>query len=269
MLKKLLKNLVFLTAYRFGLTIRKRSTVISQIGHPAKENYLSLSELNLKPCEQAIVKNFRTDRYYWLNEYRWRLLAKTGISFEEKVIFEPGAGIGDQTAWLLQQGAAKVIASDGRASNVEICKKRFSKDSRVTNSQWDLEQPFDFSDVKLKSDIVYLWGVYYHILDSISDFPVLNKLSTIAPIIVMDFQMSLTGIDHLRTYKYNTASSSVSHHSWAQTLETMALGIRSNYGHAYFPIEQMNWDDPATLSAPRRIIIGSKLPLYYPGLVKA
>jgi hypothetical protein len=70
-------KLLALTAYRFGLTIRKRTTVISQIGHPAKGNYLSLSELNLTPSEQAIVQNFRNDRYYWLNEYRWRLLAKT------------------------------------------------------------------------------------------------------------------------------------------------------------------------------------------------
>lgn len=258
-----------LTIYRFGFTIRKRRTVISQVGHPAKGNYLSLSELNLEPSEQAIVKNFRTDRYYWLNEYRWRLLTKTGVSFKDKVIFEPGAGIGDQTAWLLQGGAAKVIASDGRADNIKICKKRFSKDSRVTNFVWDLEKPLDFLDDDLKSDIVYLWGTYYHILDSISDFPVLNRFSTIAPIIVMDFQMSLTGFDYLRNYNYDTASSSISHHSWAQTLKTMALGIRSIYGHAYFPIEQMNWDDPATLDAPRRIIIGSKLPLSYPGLVTA
>ena len=269
MLLNLLKKLVVLTAYRFGLKIHKTSKVFSQVGHPTKGNYLSLSELNLNPSEQAIVENFRTDRYYWLNEYRWRLLAKTGIQFADKVIFEPGAGIGDQTAWLLQEGAAKVISSGGRASNIEICRKRFSKNSKVTNFVWDLEQPFDFLDVKFKSDIVYLWGVYYHIFDSISDFPVLNKLSMIAPIIVMDFQMSTTGIDHIRTYNYDTASSSVSHHSWSLTLETMALGIRSHYGHAYFPIEQMNWDDPATLSDPRKIIIGSKLPLYYPGLVKA
>lgn len=84
------------------------------------------------------------------------MLAKTGIQFADKVIFEPGAGIGDQTAWLLQEGAAKVISSDGRASNIEICRKRFSKNSKVTNFVWDLEQPFDFLDVKFKSDIVYL-----------------------------------------------------------------------------------------------------------------
>lgn len=225
--------------------------------------------MNLNLSEVETVKKFRSDRYYWLNEYRWRLLAKTGISFKDKVVFEPGAGIGDQTSWLLQEGAVKVIASDGRASNIEICKKRFSKDSRVTNFMWDLEQPLDFLDVDSKSDIVYLWGIYYHILDSISNFPVLKKLSTVAPILVMDFQTNLTGTDYLRNYNYDTVSSSVSHHSWSQTLATMVLGIRSHYEHAYFPIEQMNWDDPATLNDPRRIIIGSKSPLYYPGLVKA
>jgi len=256
----------------FGYTVTKclpPPSVSIQIGGPSKGHYLSISELNLDVSQIEILRNFRTDRYFWLNEYRWRLLAKTGISFVGKSIFEPGAGIGDQTAWLLHNGAAQVFVSDGRQENLEIVKRRFKGDPRVNTLLGDLEQCLDSLDFNLNTDLVYLWGVYYHILDSVPDFPILHKLSKIAPMIVMDFQMSLTGIDHIRTYAYENVSASISHHSWAQTTETMASGIRQTFGYAYFPIEQMNWDDPSTLSAPRRIIIGSKKPLNYPGLIEA
>lgn len=243
--------------------------VPSQIGVPSKGHYLSISELDLNLAQVEITKNFRTDRYFWLNEYRWRLLAKTGISFEGKSIFEPGAGIGDQTSWLLNNGAARVVVSDGRQENLEIITKRFSGESRVATMLGDIEQCLDSMDFKLNTDLVYLWGVYYHILDPVPEFPILHKLAKIAPMIVMDFQMSLTGVDYIRHYAYENVSASISHNSLALTTKTMALGMCQSFGYAYFPIEQMNWDDPSTLSAPRRIIIGSQIPLDYPGLIEA
>jgi len=103
-----------------------------QIGGPDNHHYLSLANVDLTLEEHNSVDNFRTDRYYWINEYRWRLLLQTGITFEQKVIFEPGAGIGDQTSWLLNQGASRVIVSEGREINLSILKKRFSGDSRVS-----------------------------------------------------------------------------------------------------------------------------------------
>ena len=56
-----------------------------------------------------VWKNFRTDRYYYLNELRWRLMVQTRISIENKIVFEPGAGVGDQTEWLLLSGMQKKI----------------------------------------------------------------------------------------------------------------------------------------------------------------
>jgi hypothetical protein len=133
----------------------------------------------------------------------------------------------------------------------------------------DLEQCLDSLEFKLSADLVYLWGLYYHILDPLPNFPILHQLSRIAPMIVMDFQMSLTGSDYIRTYAYDNVSASISHQSVAQTLGTMSAGIRKSFGYAYFPLEQMNWDDPATLSDLRRIIIGSNKPLNNSGLVEA
>ena len=265
MIKRFIKDLLG----KFDYSIERKNSRRSQIGGPADSNYLSLSSLSLTDEEEESLENFRTDRYFWINEYRWRLLLQTGIIFKDKIVFEPGAGIGDQTAWLLQQGVKSVIVSEGRGVNVGIIQKRFANDSRVKVLLGDLEQCLNEPTFQVNADIVYLWGVYYHINDPIPSFPILHKLSEIAPTIVLDFQESLTGEDYLEKYYYENTSASMSHASWRLTLSSMAEGVRSSFGNAYFPVEQMNWIDPSTESAPRRIIIGANHPLSNSGLIQA
>jgi len=184
-------------------------------------------------------------------------------------IFEPGAGIGDQSAWLLQQGAAKLITSDGRVDNVGVIKKRFLSNPKVTVLEGDLENCLDLPQFSVKADLIYCWGVYYHIYDPMPEFPILKKLSLIAPMIVMDFQESLTGVDYVKTFLTADSSQSVSLKSGRQTMTSMANAVRDTFGYAYFPAEQMNWNDPACIHDPRRIIVGSKTPLTSSGLIEA
>jgi len=240
----------------------------TQVGIPHETSYLSIQDLDISKTELDSINNFRTDRYYWINEYRWRLLLQTGISFKDKTIFEPGAGIGDQTAWLLQQGASKIVTGDGREVNVGVLKKRFATNPKVEVIKGDLENCLDLPEFQIKTDLVYCWGVYYHINDPMPDFPILKKLSLIAPIIVMDFQVSLTGSDYVKSYTHDNTSASISHESGRQTMTSMAKTVRDIFGFAYFPVEQMNWNDPACLDDPRRFIVGSKTPLNLPGLIQ-
>lgn len=240
-----------------------------QIGGPSTGHYLSLSEIELDSAHSATVEEFRTDRYFWINEYRWRLLLQTGIPLKGKVIFEPGAGIGDQTAWLLSQGAKQVFVSEGRDINVGVIERRFRNDPRVNILLGDLENCLDKPEFNVKADLIYMWGVYYHINDPLPDFAVLKKLARIADTLVMDYQESLTGSDYIEEYSYNNTSASISHSSWRQTRETMARGVSEAFGFAYFPVEQMDWMDPSCLHTPRRIIVGSTTPLNLPGLVAA
>jgi hypothetical protein len=254
----------------FGFNIsRYPGSSSPQVGTPHETSYLSISNLDISKAERDSINNFRTDRYYWINEYRWRLLLQTGISFKDKTIFEPGAGIGDQTAWLLQQGARSILTSDGREINVGVLKKRFATNPKVTAMKGDLENCLDLPEFQVKTDLVYCWGVYYHINDPMPDFPILKKLSSIAPMIIMDFQASLTGSDYLSSFHFDSSSASISHESGRQTMSTMASTIRDIFGFAYFPAEQMNWNDPACLHDPRRIIVGSKTPLNLVGLIQA
>ena len=64
-----------------------------------------------------ILGNFRTGRYHALNDCRWNHFLSLGIPILDKRIFEPGAGVGDQTEWLLSQGAKYIYVNEGRADN--------------------------------------------------------------------------------------------------------------------------------------------------------
>lgn len=267
------KGLIRSVLDSFGFEIRKKTfgggqfNRSPQIGGPDSTHYLSIEKLNLTPSELATIDNFRSDRYFWINEYRWRLLARTGITLKDKVIFEPGAGIGDQTAWLLNQGARKVIVSEGREINLSVIAKRFQENQLVEMFLGDLESCIDNPKFEIRADIVFLWGVYYHILDPVPTFPILQKLAKIAPTIVLDYQKSLTGVDWIEHYEYENTSASISHSSWRLTPRSMIKGLHDSFGFVYLPVEQMQWNDPSTLHAPRRIIIASVDPLDWPGLV--
>lgn len=63
---------------------------------------------------ETIIGNFRTERYEALNKARWDHFLSMGIEIKDKIIFEPGAGIGDQTEWLLSQGATSLFVNEGR-----------------------------------------------------------------------------------------------------------------------------------------------------------
>ena len=133
--------------------------------------------MNFNPTQRQreILSNFRTDRYDYLNKLRWHLFLRMGIPIKDQVIFEPGAGIGDQTEWLLSQGAKHVYVNDGRPENLDIIYRRFGDDLRLTYVHGNLE-----TDVPkwvgggVRADLVFLWGDYYKINDSITEFNIMK-----------------------------------------------------------------------------------------------
>lgn len=266
--KRSIRNLFRLLGYQINVYRPERSES-PQIGGPDEAHWLTLNLGRLTQLEERHVESFRSDRYYWINEYRWRLFLQTGIQIRNKTVFEPGAGIGDQTAWLLERGASRIYVSEAREINVDIIRKRFKDDSRVVLLEnGNLESLLDNTNFHLNVDLVYMWGVYYHIYDPIPDFPILQKLSEFAPTIAFDYQESLKGKNYIEEYDYDFPSASFGGKSWRQTRAAMIEGVRASFGHVYFPLEQMNWRDPATPEAPRKIIIGSKNELELSGLVR-
>lgn len=213
--------------------------------------------------QQAILSNFRTERYDHLNRLRWDLFLQMGIPIKDQVIFEPGAGIGDQTEWLLAQGAKHIYVSDGREENVEIIRQRFGDHARLTAFVWDLESPLEA--IYPKADLVFLWGCYYHINDDLSDFKIMQALSRIAPVVVFDYLESQE--DGITFYGYDNPSTSVSQYAIRPTTPTMMAGLKKSWGYAYLPKVQIDWEDPLAEGTPRRLAVASTSPLNNPNLI--
>jgi hypothetical protein len=213
---------------------------------------------------REIIDNFRTERYATLNQIRWDLFLKMGIPVKDQVIFEPGAGIGDQTEWLLNQGAKHIYVNDGRPQNLDIIYQRFGRDPRLTYVHGDLEK--DVPNWHFQANLIYLWGVYYHIKDSVTEFNVLKDLTRIAPLLVMEYLEN--DQDGIYSYGYDNPSTSLSQYGIRPTTPTMIAGLKRTWGHAYLPKEQMNWYDPLAESTPRRLAVASLHPLDNPNLLK-
>lgn len=215
--------------------------------------------------QEQILSNFRTPRYEYLNNLRWDLFLKTGLPIRDQVIFEPGAGIGDQTEWLLSQGAKHVHVSDGRPDNVEIIRQRFNNDPRLTISVGNLENP-QFLKEAPPVDLIFLWGCYYHINDSPTEFQIMKALSRFSPVVVFDYLEDRE--DNTYYYGYDNPSTSVSQYAIRPTTKTMMEGLKKTWGHAYLPKVQMDWHDPLAESTPRRLAVASREPLNNPNLIE-
>jgi hypothetical protein len=251
----------------FGIEVRRKSSpsltelILKSLPYP---DHQEISGLTVS--EKHTLNNFRVPRYHYLNECRWRILLQSGLSFHGKTIFEPGAGIGDQTQWLLSQGVKEIIVSDGRPENVGIIRKRFLDESRVTVVQRDLEAFLTQSSNVFQTDIVFLWGVYYHIHDPYPEFKILRQLSKISPIIVFDYLESLTELSWVQEYNYDDPSASISKKSLRLSRSDLVQGLLQIYNHVYFPKTQLDIIDPSNIATPRRIVIASQSPLNYFGL---
>ncbi len=211
------------------------------------------------PEQQAIMPNFENERYDYLNQLRWDLFLQMEIPIKEKVIFEPGAGIGDQTEWLLNRGAKHIYVNDGRPENLQIIRQRFEGNPRLTFVPGNLEECLDKPEFNFSVDLVFLWGVYYHISDSLSEFNIMKALSRIGPVVVFDYLESREdGITH---YGYDNPSTSLSQYAIRPTTKTLMEGLKKTWGHAYLPKAQMEWEDPLAAGTPRKLAVASREPL--------
>jgi len=201
-----------------------------------------------------------------MNEVRWRCILQAGVPFRELTVFEPGAGSGDQTQFLLSMGVKKVIVSDGRPENVGIIKKRFAQDPRVEVLQGNLEESLGKEEFQIRAALVFLWGVYYYIFDPAPEFKILEQLSKIAPLIMLDYLESETSSSWIKNYNYEDLSASISKKSLRLTRLELYSGLKRIYGQVYLPVDQLNIKDPSNIDTPRKIVIASKNLLESPSL---
>jgi hypothetical protein len=187
-----------------------------------------------------------------------------GLPLAGKTVFEPGAGVGDQTAWLLDQDVKSIIVNDGRIENLGLIKRRFGSDAQITYVHGNLENCLDRPDFQFTVDFIFLWGVYYHLDDSYNSFKIMRSLARIGPIIAFDY---LEGDDTTALYPCDDPSVAISRRGIRPTTPTLMKNLKKIWGYAYLPKIQLDWHDPLAPDTPRRIAVASRLPLDNPQLI--
>jgi hypothetical protein len=211
---------------------------------------------------EKILPDFRTVRYGLLNKCRWDHFLSMGIPLTGITVFEPGAGIGDQTEWLLRQNVKHVYVNDGRVGNIEIIKNRFAGDSRLTFLLGDLETCLP--SFNLSVDLIYFYGVYYHLNESTTDFPIMRGLARLGRTIVLDYH---EGNDANTSYSYNSVSASMSMRGLLISEKTLKKALKEIWRYAYFPKVQLQWNDQLNPNEVRRVAVASHVPLNNQNLV--
>jgi hypothetical protein len=206
----------------------------------------------MSPDQQA---NFRTERYAKLNQVRWDHFLSMGIPLKGKTVFEPGAGIGDQTEWLLSQDVLHVWVQDGRECNRDVIDDRFRSNRRVTVlPALDLERHFlDPLDQIPFVDLIFCYGVYYHLADRPPTYDILRELAGMGELIALDY---LAGNDNEVDYGYDNPSTALNQKACRHRPETLLKALNDIWGYGYSPKRQLEWTDP--LAAETRLIaVGS------------
>jgi len=212
---------------------------------------------------EEIFCKFRTPRYDRLNQCRWDHFLSMGIPLEGKTVLELGAGVGDQTEWLLKQGIKHIHVNEGRQGNIDVIREQFGHDPRVTIAIGNIEQ--GLPDLDIFVDVIYFYGVYYHLDERVPHFPILQALARLGQTIAFDFHAGDNRTDLYRPM--DDPSSSISLCGLRVRVETLIQGMKETWGLAYLPKKQLEWNDPGNPNEVRLVAVASHAALDSPGLV--
>ena len=212
---------------------------------------------------EDILSSFRNPRYESLNETRWNHFLAMGIPIKNQLIFEPGAGVGDQTEWLLKQDPMFIWVNEGREGNAEIIRDRFVGNFRVEVFCGDLESCLAFPEYDFYADLIFCYGVYYHLRED-EQFTIMRQLSKLGETIAFDY---LAGEDGEVSYGYDNPSTSISQYARRPRRETMTAALKTCWEFVYDPKEPLAWVDPQAYE-DRVVAVASHVELNNPSLIQ-
>lgn len=134
--------------------------------------------------------DFNIEHYQRIDKKRMEHFMSLGINLSGKNVLELGAGIGNHTAFLLNQGVSHVICMEARSENVAIMNERFASDPRVQIIQYDLEKPFSLDE---RVEICYCYGLLYHL--SNPDVLIRSVADSITELLMMETCVSYEASD--------------------------------------------------------------------------
>lgn len=212
--------------------------------------------------------DFRTYEYQRHNQRRQEHLASLELPLAGRSVLEVGAGVGDHTSFFLDRGCT-VTTTEGRPENVGRLRARFpALDVRLL----DLDPP---PDVPVPADVVYCYGLLYHLGDP---EPALRYLASCAgALLLLETCVSYGDEESVNVVEEPKASPSqaVSGRGcrptrpwiWARLLESFehVYATTTQPWHEQFPLD---WTvAPADGRLTRAVFVGSRQPLDNPQLL--
>jgi SAM-dependent methyltransferase len=206
------------------------------------------------------------------NMRRLEHLASLDLNIAGKSVLEIGAGIGDHTSFFLDRGCSVTI-TEPRQDNREILKMRFPSQEVLS---LDLEHPT--ADTKYNADIVYCYGVLYHLQNPEAALRFMRSLSK--ELLLLETCVSYTdnGQANLCAEDANHTTQAFSGTGCRPARSFIFKILKELFPYVYLPKTQpwhkefpLDWTLPETPGGPyqltRAIFIGSTAKLEQKSLV--
>ncbi|MDA9490371.1 hypothetical protein XI08_14955 [Bradyrhizobium sp. CCBAU 11361] len=211
------------------------------------------------------IEFFMHDAYQRHNRRRQEHLASLMLPIAGRTVLELGAGIGDHTSFFLDRGC-EVTATDAREPNLAHLRARFPK---VTARMVDVERdlPADLP----AHDIVYAYGILYHLSDPLS---ALTRIASLTKdMLLLETCVSFGAEETINTVPedVNDPTQAANGLGCRPTRLLLFNSLKRLFPYVYVPRTQpwhdefpINWLDRAPANATRlyrSIFVASRTPL--------
>jgi SAM-dependent methyltransferase len=228
----------------------------------------------------ASIQVFRSLQYQRHNIRRQEHLASLGLDLHDRTVLEVGAGVGDHTTFFLDRGCT-VLSTEARPENCELftatmkqwLAESYDKVLRCGLYQGDVETLS--TAIKDSFDIVYCYGLLYHVEDPAAVLAVLAQHCR--DLFLLETCVSYGNHESINPVSEPQTTPSQSFHGqgcrptrpWIfnrlKTLFPEVYVPRTQPAHEEFPLD---WTGPAPEGRyTRAVFIGSRRPLANPLLL--
>lgn len=212
---------------------------------------------------------FLSPHYTRHNARRLEHLASLGLPLLGRSVVEFGAGVGDHSAFYLDR-ACKVLATDGRAENLALLRRRLADHPRygdLTIAIVDVDAPFAMAE---RYDIVHCYGLLYHLAKPVE--ALFHMAQVCADLFLLETKADPRG-DVVATVGQESSADvyhSLNGPNVRPSRSWIATEPRKYFPHVYFPTTTpsheefpADWTDLSLVSDgwPRTIVVASRTPL--------
>jgi SAM-dependent methyltransferase len=188
-------------------------------------------------------QTFHNAHYRRHNQRRQEHLASLGLNLRDRRVLEVGAGVGDHTTYFLDRGCT-VLSVEPRLENCVVYANVMKEHSaygyagakRCELVHSDVESLESF--VKDRFDVVYCYGLLYHVADPAGALAILSRLCSELLLLETAVRMGVDESMNLGFEDHTMASQSMHGGANRPTRPWLFKQLRSGFAHVYAPRTQ-------------------------------